>query len=712
MSSRHHIIFAALGMGTRLWQVVAALATGIICVGDPLDTWTWRNPSPSSENFQAVAFANGTFVAVGNLGSIVTSTNGTEWTTRSLPDTATELTDHTRFGIAYGGGRFVTVGLLDAFYSSDGQAWVRSETTDPSARASRLYGACYGAGRFVGVGQNRTYTSSDGAIWTPSGLDNFGALRLTSVAYGMERFIATGADGRLYTSTDGSVWTYAKSTEGPPLYGVAQGNDRWVAVGDLGTILTSTNGLKWTATPSPTTALLINVVFANGLFHAVGGVEPPATEQGLLFTSEDGIQWESQPVNAPYLLTGVAAGLGRTVAVGYRGVIRASEGAAGWTPQDTVVTRRDLYDIIRARNEFYAVGGYSDPNEFGRFRYTIVTSPDGRNWSQRIEGNDARLSGICEGKGLLVAVGTQAPGDNGEVIMTSTDGFVWSRLDLDQQQGLNAVAFGNGRFVATGTRTLYSNNGTNWFPASTGPSYASFLGFTGGKFFADNNNGVVGLRVSNDGINWRSAGLPARVAGVAWFKDQFIASGLQEAYGIYLSTNGTVWQKVAPSVMPAVPPVGGESVRDFVGRITYADGQLVAGGRFLGGRSESLSSLYTSTDGTNWLRRFNQSSKFIGRVAFGAGTFVGVGGGGIILQSGILPAAPTSISRIVVSGNVTLELSGPVGRDCRVEFSDMLDAPFAWTPLTTVTIPDSPFVVSDDNGAGRPSRYYQTVTLP
>ena len=58
----------------------------LVKAADPLDEWTWRNPLPTPEDFQAVTYARGTFVAAGNLGTVFTSTNGMEWTQRTLPD--------------------------------------------------------------------------------------------------------------------------------------------------------------------------------------------------------------------------------------------------------------------------------------------------------------------------------------------------------------------------------------------------------------------------------------------------------------------------------------------------------------------------------------------------------------------------------------------------------------------------------------------------
>ena len=44
--------------------------------------WTWRNPLPQGNQFTDVAFADGTYVAVGRGGTIFTSTDAVTWVSR------------------------------------------------------------------------------------------------------------------------------------------------------------------------------------------------------------------------------------------------------------------------------------------------------------------------------------------------------------------------------------------------------------------------------------------------------------------------------------------------------------------------------------------------------------------------------------------------------------------------------------------------------
>ena len=101
-------------------------------------------------------FLNGLFVAVGDEGTILTSPDGTDWTSPSLD------TPHAFEDVAFGDGFFVAVG-------------VHPDTLD-------------------GV----IFTSPDGSNWT---LDDLGPLpELSALTFGQGEFLAGGPQGALLSS--------------------------------------------------------------------------------------------------------------------------------------------------------------------------------------------------------------------------------------------------------------------------------------------------------------------------------------------------------------------------------------------------------------------------------------------------------------------------------------------------------------------------------
>src|SRR5437016_5650600 len=75
---------------------------------DPLDTWILSSPLPQI-GLSAIAYAQEEFVAVGWPGAIVTSADGVNWVQRQSSIQAG--TNSELYGIAYGNGQFVAVGV-------------------------------------------------------------------------------------------------------------------------------------------------------------------------------------------------------------------------------------------------------------------------------------------------------------------------------------------------------------------------------------------------------------------------------------------------------------------------------------------------------------------------------------------------------------------------------------------------------------------------
>ena len=96
-----------------LLSAALLLVVALPAFADPLDNWHWRNPLPQGNTLKGIAYGNGTFVAVGESGTILTSTDGTTWTSR------TSGTTYGLNSVTYGSGTFVTVGDNGTILQSD-----------------------------------------------------------------------------------------------------------------------------------------------------------------------------------------------------------------------------------------------------------------------------------------------------------------------------------------------------------------------------------------------------------------------------------------------------------------------------------------------------------------------------------------------------------------------------------------------------------------
>jgi hypothetical protein len=98
-----------------IWVINLIVVSGF---ADQLDSWQWRNPLPQARALSSITYGNGTFVAVGGSGTILTSTDGIDWIRQSTAD-PTSL-----FGVAFGNGNFVAVGFGGTILlSPDGRDW-------------------------------------------------------------------------------------------------------------------------------------------------------------------------------------------------------------------------------------------------------------------------------------------------------------------------------------------------------------------------------------------------------------------------------------------------------------------------------------------------------------------------------------------------------------------------------------------------------------
>ncbi len=167
--------------------IIATLFFSLTGCGDGqtsghLNKWHLRNPLPQGSSLSGVTYGNGTFVAVGDTGTILTSSDGVTWTTR------TSGTTNYLDGVTYGNGTFVAVGDTGTILtSSDGVTW----TARTSGTSNYLAGVTYGNGTFVVVGAISILTSPDGVTWTARTSGEI-FYYFAGVTYGNGTFVAVG----------------------------------------------------------------------------------------------------------------------------------------------------------------------------------------------------------------------------------------------------------------------------------------------------------------------------------------------------------------------------------------------------------------------------------------------------------------------------------------------------------------------------------------
>jgi len=271
------------------------------------------SPSPGTplgtQNLNSMAFSGSRFVTVGDAGTIYagdfdyTSTDPqgvSAWmapTTPPAPPFSDNLTS-----IIYN-GTFIALGANGSVISSgDGLNWSSNVAVPGAGMTGLATGFVNGVTQtFIAVGgAGQIFFSTDLVNWFPAISNTTNDLTGISLVNGT--FFATGTGGTLLTSADGQNWyvhttnttstlravTFGPSPQSPP------NGSLYVAVGDNGTIITTPQigvppvPVVWTpVSPAPTAQSLRSITLGGATstrFLAVG-------QGGAVVYSDDGFSW-------------------------------------------------------------------------------------------------------------------------------------------------------------------------------------------------------------------------------------------------------------------------------------------------------------------------------------------------------------------------------------------------------------------------------------
>jgi hypothetical protein len=309
---------------------VASSLTAFAAV-DPLDNWHLRTIPGPAFNLQCISFGEGTFVAVGDQGTIVSSTDGINWVAQN------SQTTNNLSGIAFDGGSFVVVGSGGTILGSvDGVSWVNHSYSNGT-----LGGIAFGNGIYVATDIRRSsarfYRSQDSISWTNKSVSPYFTLS-GGIAFGDGKFVALGIqappcfgeDGctpppptpRAFNSTNGLTWiVQSLPTTNLVWRDVAHSTNLFLTVGANGSIMMASPDLNWSLGTSGITNNLLSIAFAGNVFVITG-------DSGTVLTSSDGTNWTQRQSGSLVSLRGTAYGNGIFVIVGDSGtVLQAGSGA-------------------------------------------------------------------------------------------------------------------------------------------------------------------------------------------------------------------------------------------------------------------------------------------------------------------------------------------------------------------------------------------------
>lgn len=660
----------------------------------PAQVWRMVSPSLPVDRLNAVTHGNGKFVAVGDAGLVMTSSNGVVWKESRVensirwrtvlaaagrfiiagdsgkiywsddaevwtPAEAPALPNHSVTAIEFGdgedlgGGLFVAMASITSslappfktvsLLSSNGIHWVTNSIGGDYMRESGYSKIVFANGRFVAAqnyassSSSRPIVSVNGTNWSyASGAGN------GSLTYGNGIFVAaklhqdTGSGLKLFsaTSVDGVVWLPVINFSGAsnPVYDACFGGGKFVAVSQLGTADVSEDGTNWVTHQAGIDGALRGVTFADGLYVAVG-------DGGSIFTSVDAIEWKRQ-----------GAGTSRNL--------------IGAGPYN--------------ENGFVAVGNGG----------SIIWSPDGVIWNATNSPTTNALQSFIQRNGRLICVGQEG------TILEGPEPGSLDVMSSGTALSLRDIAYGVNKYVVVGQSgaLLTSENGRDWLVGNSGvTNNLSALAFGGGRFVAVGETGLVVS--STDGVIWvvQSSGTTRSFSDIVYGRGIFVAAAPRQSPGsgtyVMVSTDGVTWE-TSDAFISLVSS-----------SVSYGSGYFVL--------PYSSGAFWVSSNGKYWesVNTIGSAPFLQSALVYNNGVFVTAGRMGMVFQS-----EPVIRLEVLSESPVSLGVEGPKNRSYRIESRDELLESGPWDEVGVIS--SAPNSLIDPRVPPATGRYYRAVMLP
>ena len=513
-------------------------------------SWSYKN------KLNAIAYHDGTYVAVGENGLIVTSTNGIEWKAQKVETDCKLFRD-----VVYGASRFVVVGggyygrerekysSSEILISEDGIEWTAIETDE--TKGYSFVSVAYNGNVFVVVdGKNYALVSSDGLNWqgykySDSTYSSLAKDRTTEVVSDGDVFVIRKSEDSypsvkplgIWLSKDGMNWEEIETTVKDPYTNyeeIIYFNGKFVIwTSDPNYLLTSTNGEDWViekiSDPLIKYSHKVNYrhVTTDGNQLFLNLLDEPYKS----YVSYDGINWTVAPYEAEGPLLYVN---GLYILQSNKGTLTSNNGI-DWTPIN--ITNAPIYENLNSGIEIEA--DYYSPKLANESEYNHsdgVVATDGN-----VYFSIKRM--VYSGGGDAVA-----PSKYSTDIYFSTDGNFrysyydgsrigienWDELGLfsgpegiDSKYDDSKIFYGRGLFLVTSKEKIYYFDTANLSLAQANcPEgyYINSIIYDGERFIAAGK----GMLYSYNGIDWtadESFPKDKVINKLYWNRDYYVGVG-------------------------------------------------------------------------------------------------------------------------------------------------------------------------------------------
>lgn len=215
---------AQIGAGITIGSGVGLLAKA------PISAISWTTATPTvGGQYVAASPTQIIYSGVASGFNISTSTDGTSWSTTTLPTPSGSQAPNQ---VIYANGQWVITGnpFTCSWTSTNGTSWTVHNFSQPTGTSGAIQSnLVYGSGLYVGMITDNTVDeypialySSDGVTWNTSTVTNAQATgRVLSLATNGTQFYGfdAGYSAWHYSSADGTTWTSTEGFVGGNSYG-------------------------------------------------------------------------------------------------------------------------------------------------------------------------------------------------------------------------------------------------------------------------------------------------------------------------------------------------------------------------------------------------------------------------------------------------------------------------------------------------------------
>lgn len=720
------------------WILALFLLCNLRAWSDSFDHWSLKNPLPTAQWAQDVAFGNGRLVAVGQdlVGAVLTSLDGITWAESPLNGR------YSFSSIRFGSSQFAAIGYdsnADPFSPTNTMLWHSTNGIDWfPAVASELYSAnllAYGGGHFVLVGTKRqgaginfmiesTWVSQDGALWIPTTdrvLADSDWAQFSSLGYANGRFVGLTSQYS-WVSSDASFWQRQSLDVTNASLTLFVAGDRFFAM-DLRArvvspghpvppsyVYTSEDGITWTTHEFPYPAVVHPPLGCiKGLFVSF--------DEDQLFTSADGLDWTQRALDLPLpiMLFKLESAFGGLVGVGaslvggdLQALLISSPDGLKWIDHVEGIRGGSLTGAVFGMGRWVAVGS---PVGLGTNSVNFALARVAHSGWQPVllPRSLAYYSGVAAGSAGFAAVGYAATEGGTQpigAIAFSADGMNWMDRTPKDAPRLASITYGNGLFVVPADQRVFTSpDAENWTQQSL-PTQTNFvagkIAFGDGRFVCLGRTPTT-VYVSTNGTDWIAAnpGFTGSdsMRAIAYGGGRFVI--LRDGSAA-VSTNGVDW---TAQLLPSNPGL----VRD----VTWADGSFVAVRLVYPASGPPLfSALWTSTDGLVWTQKPFAAVGVISALAPGPDSVLIVGERAKIFESdAFVPGVQPPWLELRPDSALRLLLHGTAGRNYRIDRRISLSPTDGWLLGNTLSATNDTTALGLDvmnNSKG----FYRAVQLP